>query len=179
MKRTVIFWLAALFAIASLSAQEVKPARYIINGKVVKEFDGSQLVGQTITHYRLDGEHNAHIIFTSAYQGDTETMKKEAQATLEGVTKGKISALTIHDGEAKPKADQSEENIYVINGKVVPYSEFKELSSNKDNGHQEQAEPRFREVCPRCREIRRIRSQGLDYHYRQTLTCPLTKKLSV
>ena len=131
MKRTVIFWLAALFAIASLSAQEVKPARYIINGKVVREFDGSQLVGQTITHYRLDGEHNAHIIFTSAYQGDAETMKKEAQAALDGVTKGKISALTIHDGEAKPKADQFEENIYVINGKVVPYSEFKELSSNK------------------------------------------------
>lgn len=129
MKRTVICWLAALFAIASLSAQEVKPARYIINGKVVKDFDGSQLVGQTITHYRLDGEHNAHIIFTSAYQGDAETMKKEAQAALDGVTKGKISALTIHDGAVNPDSEQSGEKIYVLNGKVVPYSELKGLSS--------------------------------------------------
>ncbi len=129
MRGTIIFWLAALLAVASLQAQEVKSGHYVIDGKVVKEFDGSQLIGKTITSYSTDQVHNVHIIFTSAYQGDAETMKKEVKAALAEVIPVRDKIVVIHDGDAKPKADQSK--IYVINGKVVPYSELKELSSYK------------------------------------------------
>lgn len=129
MKRVFFFWLAALFAIAGLQAQEVKPARYIIDGKAVKDFNGSQLIGQTITSYSLDEEHNIHIIFTSAYKGDAETMKKKLKGTLVDVSTVKADVIVLHDGEAK--AWQPGKGIYVINGKVVPYSELKELSSYK------------------------------------------------
>ena len=131
MRGIIIFWLAALLAVASLQAQEVKSGHYIIDGKVVKEFDGSQLIGKTITSYSTDQVHNIHIIFTSAYQGDAETKKKEVKAALAEVTPERGNVIVIHDGDAKSKADQSEKNIYVINGKVVPYSELKELSSYK------------------------------------------------
>lgn len=131
MRGTIIFWLAALFAVASLQAQEVKSGHYIIDGKVVKEFDGSQLIGKTITSYTTNQVLNIHIIFTSEYQGDAEARKEEVKAALAKVTPERGHVVVIHDGDAKPKADQSEQKIYVINGKVVPYSELKELSSYK------------------------------------------------
>lgn len=131
MKRTIIFWLAALLAVVSLQAQEVKAGHYIIDGKVVKEFDGSQLIGKTITSYSTDQVHNIHIIFTSDYQGDADARKEEVKAALAEVIPVRGKIVVIHDGDAKPKADQPEQKIYVINGKVVPYSELKELSSYK------------------------------------------------
>ena len=131
MKRTIIFWFAALFAVASLQAQKVKSGHYIIDGKVIKEFDGSQLIGKTITSYSTSQEHNIHIIFTSAYQGDAETMEKEVKAALAEVTPLTADVIVLHDGDANPKADQPGQKIFVINGKVVPYSELKELSSYK------------------------------------------------
>ena len=105
MKRTIIFWLAALLAVVSLQAQEVKAGHYIIDGKAVKEFDGSQLIGKTITSYTTDQVHNIHIIFTSDYQGDADARKEEVKAALAEVIPVRGKIVVIHDGDAKPKAD--------------------------------------------------------------------------
>ena len=65
MKKTILFLLVALLNFATISAQEVKKTIYVIDGKKVENFDGSQLKGKTIVNYTIDPEHNIHAIFTS------------------------------------------------------------------------------------------------------------------
>ena len=54
MKKTILFLLVALLNFATMSAQEVKKTIYVIDGKKVENFDGSQLKGKTIVNYTID-----------------------------------------------------------------------------------------------------------------------------
>ncbi|MDO4949428.1 MAG: hypothetical protein Q4E55_04585, partial [Bacteroidales bacterium] len=68
MKKTILFLLLAVLSVANMHAQETKKATYIIDGKAVENFDGSQLKGKTIVNYTIEPENNIHAIFTSEYE---------------------------------------------------------------------------------------------------------------
>ena len=76
MKRTILFLLVAILAAATMSAQETKKTLYVIDGKAVENFDGSQLQGKTIVNYTIDSEHNIHSILTSAFDTKGRTIGK-------------------------------------------------------------------------------------------------------
>ena len=53
MKRTIILLLVAVLSVATMSAQKIKKAVYVIDGHQVENFDGSQLNGKTIVNYSI------------------------------------------------------------------------------------------------------------------------------
>lgn len=122
--------LMAAFVFAAASAQQPVKATYVIDGKKVENFDGSQLKGKTIVNYTIDPEHNIHVIITSAY--DTkgrEIAKVQVISTQERVEAGEGKAVTstsevIHVGS-------SEGALFVLDGKTVPYASIKGLPSAK------------------------------------------------
>ena len=63
MKRTIILLLVAVLSVATMSAQKIKKAVYVIDGHQVENFDGSQLNGKTIVKewlYQLDRASEQH-----------------------------------------------------------------------------------------------------------------------
>jgi len=128
MKRTILLLLVAVLSVATMSAQETRKATYVIDGKVVADFDGSQLKGATIVSYTIEPETNIHAIFTSKY--DTGGQKiggvKILTSTEDGkeVTSGETTSESI-------KIKSTEEVVYVLDGKVVPFSDIKDMPSSK------------------------------------------------
>jgi len=127
MKKKILLLLVAVITVATMGAQETKKAIYVIDGKQVENFDGSQLVGKTIINYSIDPEHNLHSIITSELTGrkDVKSVKvlstsKETKSD-ESVNTG-VSADIIH-----VKAD---EIAFVLDDKIVPYTEIQPLSSS-------------------------------------------------
>ncbi len=122
--------LVAVICFAAASAQQSPKILYVIDGKTVENFDGSQLRGKTIVNYTIDPEHNIHAIITSDY--DTK-----------GRTIGNVRVITTHEkvesgaGKAATSTSEfihvgsSEEALFVLNGKAVPYSSIKEIPSSK------------------------------------------------
>ena len=53
MKKTILLLLVAVLSVATIGAQETKKAVYVIDGKHVKNFDGSQLEGKTIISWTI------------------------------------------------------------------------------------------------------------------------------
>lgn len=111
--------IAALLSVISLSAQEVK-ATYIIDGKKVENFNGSQLSGKTITSYTVCDD--VHVVFTTDFNEQTPTdVKVFATTKLEkGATDETITILGV-DGH---------EIVYVIDGKVKSKEEFMSTQSS-------------------------------------------------
>lgn len=75
MKKTILFLLFAVFFVANVFAQNSKNILYVIDGKHVENFDGSQLKGKTIVNYTIDPKHNTHIIITSDMAGVNAEIK--------------------------------------------------------------------------------------------------------
>ena len=75
MKKTILFLLVALLNFATMSAQEVKKTIYVIDGKKVENFDGSQLKGKTIVNYTIDSEHNNNNIVSPLYKKNNSNEK--------------------------------------------------------------------------------------------------------
>ena len=130
MKKTILFLLVALLNFATMSAQEVKKTIYVIDGKKVENFDGSQLKGKTIVNYTIDSEHNIHAIFTSDYNtngrkiGNVKIISNSIKEEVKESEPGKSTSESIH-------VDSTDEVVFVLNGNVVPYSSVKEVPSSK------------------------------------------------
>ena len=127
MKKTILFLLVAVFSVASIHAQETRKAIYVIDGKQVENFDGSQLAGKTIVNYSIDPAHNLHSIITSDMtRGEVKSVKvlstskviNSDESVKPGVTTDVIRA-------------ESDEIIYVLDGRIVPYSEILSMSTSK------------------------------------------------
>ena len=96
MKRTVLFLAIAIISVASLAAENVKAPTYIINGKKVENFDGSQLKGKTIANYTIGEGTNVHVILTDDYVASKGGVKKvsvvqSVRPLKDGVSSGRCS----------------------------------------------------------------------------------------
>ena len=111
--------IAVLLSVISLSAQEVK-ATYIIDGKKVENFNGSQLAGKTITSYTVSDD--VHVVFTTEFNEQTPTNVKVFTTTKpeKGTTDETITVRGV-DGH---------EIVYVIDGKVKSKEEFMSTQSS-------------------------------------------------
>lgn len=123
MKRTVLFLAIAIISVASLAAENVKAPTYIINGKKVENFDGSQLKGKTIANYTIGEGTNVHVILTDDYVASKGGVKKVS--VVQSVRPSK-------DGESiTSSVDASHylsgEAVFVLDGKLVSVSEFTSL----------------------------------------------------
>ena len=124
MKRTVLFLAIAIISVASLAAENVKAPTYIINGKKVENFDGSQLKGKTIANYYTIGEGtNVHVILTDDYVASKGGVKKVSVVQ---------SVRPLKDGESiTSSVDASHylsgEAVFVLDGKLISVSEFTSL----------------------------------------------------
>ena len=117
--------LSALFAlslsVADVSAQTDTTDRYIIDGSVVTNFDGSQLVGRTIREYRVQNGYDhqsvvrVHNIITSDYQHPAvDEVKVIGVESMSNEPTIRIRSTSNEDVEA----------VYVIDGKVISREEF-------------------------------------------------------
>ena len=111
--------IAVLLSVISLSAQEVK-ATYIIDGKKVENFNGSQLAGKTITSYTVND--NVHVVFTTDFNEQTPTGVKVISTT----TSDKGPA----DDTIKLRGVEGHEIVYVIDGKVTSSEKFMSTSTS-------------------------------------------------
>lgn len=119
MKRILILGWVLWLSVPYLAAQQAaaKPI-YYINGQRVENFDGSQLVGKTISHYQIKQEKNIHMILTS----DFTKGRKVSDVII--LSDDKVEKST--DSGASVRADK-EEQVYVIDGQVVTCDKVKEL----------------------------------------------------
>ncbi len=113
MKKT-LFTILIAFSIGSLTlaAQSRLEQRYIIDGKVVEDFNGSQLEGQEIVTYKTDiteeggVAYKNHIITTKQYVTKTVVISKKEPRNM----------------------DDSRLQVFVVDGKIVTKYEFNNLN---------------------------------------------------
>lgn len=123
MKRTILFLAIAIIGVASLAAENVKVPTYIIDGKKVENFDGSQLKGKTIANYTIDDATKVHVILTTEkVAGKTVSNVSVCQATRP-VKNGSKMTMTYESDVYKPG-----ETVFVFDGKLIYASEFTSLS---------------------------------------------------
>lgn len=141
MKRTILLLLVAVLSVAAMYAQNSDKTRYVIDGKQVENFDGSQLNGKTIVNYTIDPKHNIHIIITSDMVGvdaDVKVLSSSRTFMADSLTQPYVEAyakaVNVSDSaKVETEVIQNKENeiVYVVNGKIVPYSEIKNMPSSK------------------------------------------------
>lgn len=143
MKRTI---LSAMLAICLGTVAPAQTNVYVLNGKEVARFDGSQLVGKKVVSYRMDarpdGKVITHLIETADSAktekgtsyisvipmsgGDTLKLRGAIQGVLDKNTKGPHSPLYVLDGEifhgtldSIPAADIKEMRVYKPGSKMA------------------------------------------------------------
>ena len=128
MKKQILLLLVAVFTVATMGAQETKKTIYVIDGKQVENFDGSQLVGKTIINYYIDTEHNLHSIITSELTGREDVKSVKVLSTSKVIKSDESVNTGISTDIIRAEAD---EIVYVLDDKIVPYSEIQSMSSSK------------------------------------------------
>lgn len=132
MKRTILFLLLAVFSVATINAQNSKKVLYVINHQVVTDFDGTQIMNKTICDYEIDSRSGTHIIFTADYTKDNKISSTKIITNSDKVevvsydNKGHVLATT-----RIPQNQSEDEIVYVMDGRIVPYSEIKDMPSSK------------------------------------------------
>ena len=121
MKKSILFLLLVVISVASIHAQETRKAIYVIDGKQVENFDGSQLAGKTIVNYFIDPEHNLHSIITSDMTGGKEVKSVKVLSTSKAISSDESVTPGVTTNVIRTESD---EIIYVLNGRIVPYSEI-------------------------------------------------------
>lgn len=128
MKKKILLLLVAVLCVATMDAQKMRKAIYVIDGKQVENFDGSQLVGKMIINYSIDAEHNLHSIITSDLTGRKDVKNVKVLSTSKVIMSDESVNTGVSTDVIRAEAD---EIVYVLNGKIVPYSEIQSLSSSK------------------------------------------------
>ena len=111
--KKILFAILLAFSLGSLtlSAQSRLEQRYIIDGKVVEDFNGSQLEGQEIVTYKTDITEEGGVVYKNHYI-----------TTKQYVTK------TIVLPTREPKKDTESSQVYVVDGTIVTRYEFNNLN---------------------------------------------------
>lgn len=123
MKRLVSMFAIVAICVASLSAQNVKTDPvYVLNGKKVENFDGSQLVGKTIANYYIDKENNVHVILTGDHVAGKAVKKVSTVQSVRPLKDGESVTSSVDAGYYL-----SGEAVFVLDGKLVSASEFTSL----------------------------------------------------
>ena len=128
MKKKILLLLVAVLSVATMDAQETRKAIYVIDGKQVGNFDGSQLVGKTIINYYIDSEHNLHSIITSELTGREDVKSVKVLSTSKVLKSGESVNTGVTTDIIHAEAD---EIVYVLDDKIVPYSEIQSMPSSK------------------------------------------------
>ena len=128
MKKKVLLLLVAVFTVATMGAQETRKAIYVIDGLQVENFDGSQLVGKTIINYSIDSEHNLHSIITSELTGREDVKSVKVLSTSKVIKSGESVNTGATTDVIRAEAG---EIVYVLDGKIVTYSEIQSMPSSK------------------------------------------------
>lgn len=128
MKKKILLLLVAVLCVATMDAQKMRKAIYVIDGKQVENFDGSQLVGKMIINYSIDAEHNLHSIITSDLTGRKDVKNVKVLSTSKVIKSDESVNTGVSTDVIRAEAD---EIVYVLDGKIVPYSEIQSLSSSK------------------------------------------------
>lgn len=101
--------------------------RYIINNQAVGRFDGSQLVGKTISYYKIfltkgkseSGILRLHVILTDGRKA--KEIEEKSSTDGEGGSAGNVETVVTIDGKTYTNANStiisSKAAIYIINGK--------------------------------------------------------------
>ena len=127
MKKMILLLLVAVLCVATMAAQETRKAIYVIDGKQTENFDGSQLVGKTIVNYSIDHAHNLHSIITSELTGRKEVKSVKVLSASKEVKSCDADNTGVSADIIHVKAD---EIAFVLDGKIVPYTEIQPLSSS-------------------------------------------------
>ncbi len=127
MKKKILLLLVAVLSVATMGAQETRKAIYVIDGKQVENFDGSQLVGKTIINYSIDSAHNLHSIITSELTGGKEVKSVKVLSASKTIKSDESVKSGVSTDIFNVKAD---EIAFVLDGKIVPYTEIRSLSSS-------------------------------------------------
>lgn len=128
MKRTIILLMVVMASVITMSAQEEKKTIYVIDGKQVENFDGSQLQGKTIVHYSVEPQLNIHNIVTSDVTGGKAVKGVRVIATKKVIHKEATDPAETIQEHVQAKEG---EVVYVMDGKIVPYSEVKNMPTSK------------------------------------------------
>ena len=128
MKKTILLLLVAVLSVATIGAQETKKAVYVIDGKHVKNFDGSQLEGKTIISWTITPEHNLHSIITSDMTNGKDVKSVKVLSTSKTITSDESVSSGVSTDVVRAEA---EEIVYVLDGKIVPYSKIQSIPSSK------------------------------------------------
>lgn len=112
MKKIFLCIVLIILFVAPISAQEDIKAIYVIDGKQIENFDGSQLIGKTIVNYTINSVKgtNIHLIVT---------------------TDSAEQAVSPEKDNNKAQLKSRDESIYVVNDKLVPHSKVKEIPLSK------------------------------------------------
>ena len=127
MKKKILLLLVAVLSVATMGAQETRKAIYVIDGKQIENFDGSQLVGKTIVNYSIDHAHNLHSIITSELTGGKEVKSVKVLSASKTIKSDEPVNTGVSTDIIHVKAD---EIAFVLDGKIVPYTEIQPLSSS-------------------------------------------------
>ncbi len=128
MKKNILLLLVAVLSVATMAAQETRKTIYVIDGKQVENFDGSQLVGKTVINYYIDSEHNLHSIITSELTGREDVKSVKVLSTSKVLKTDNPVNTSISTDIIRAEAD---EIVYVLDGKIVPSSEIQSMPSSK------------------------------------------------
>ncbi len=131
--------LAAIISVGSLFAQSNSDKTvYVIDHKIIENFDGSQLLNKAIANYQVYDNNNVHIIFTSDFT-KTNKIKHSEIKSESGVVnvvsydaKGNVVASTKIEPKAATGGIVDKDGvIYVVDGKVVTASTVNALDKGK------------------------------------------------
>lgn len=128
MKKKILLLLVAVLCVATMTAQETRKAIYVIDGKQVENFDGSQLVGKTIINYYIDSGHNLHSIITSELTGREDVMNVKVLSTSKVIKSDESVNTGVSTDIIRA---ESKEIVYVLDDKIVPYSVIQSMPSSK------------------------------------------------
>lgn len=119
MKKIIIATIMAFaLSIVSIAAQ-TQQTTYIIDGKVIENFNGSQLVGKKIKAYLIEKEKNIHQIFTEDFELPQ--------------TSGSVVRISTQGGEIKSEGINDDETVFVLDGKVISRKEMEAIEASKIN----------------------------------------------
>lgn len=134
MKRTILFLLFAVFSVTNMCAQNSQKVLYVIDGKHVENFDGSQLKGKTIISYVISHPgkiYDIHDIHTTEYSkgavnDSVKTIVTDSfsQPYVEAYAKASGASIKTVQAEAK-------ETLYVVDGKIVSQTELQNMSPSQ------------------------------------------------
>lgn len=136
MKKTIMYLLFAVLAVATMSAQEATKTIYIIDGKHIGNFDGSQLKGKTIESYSIETKHdiNVHVIATSGNKPvkDVTVLSSSRVILADSITQPYAEAYTkaLKVDNTNVQRISGDEAIFVLNDKVAPLSDITKIASS-------------------------------------------------